>query len=87
MENNFTVRMNGEFHGILRWTQLDDLWGRVRAEPEGWYVSLAGEVAPMRRSTQMPGSILSKRWMPCSGASTSMIIAESFMPTTLPRRV
>ncbi|MDD5404996.1 MAG: hypothetical protein PHZ14_10730 [Sulfuricella sp.] len=23
MENNFTVRMNGEFHGILRWTQLD----------------------------------------------------------------
>ena len=38
--------MNGQFQGILRWQDLDDLCSRVRAEPEGWHVSLAGEAAP-----------------------------------------
>jgi len=46
MENEFTTRMNGAFQGILHWPQLDDLWARVRAEPEGWYASLAGEAPP-----------------------------------------
>ena len=46
MENDFSVHMNGEFHGILRWQDLDALWTSVRAEPEGWYASFAGEAAP-----------------------------------------
>jgi len=46
MENEFTTRLNGEFHGVLRWEELDALWSSVRAEPEGWYASLAGEPAP-----------------------------------------
>ena len=35
MENEFTTRLNGEFHGVLRWEELDALWSSVRAEPEG----------------------------------------------------
>ena len=46
MENDFASCMNGQFQGILRWQDLDDLWSRVRAEPEGWHVSLVGEAAP-----------------------------------------
>jgi len=46
MNSDFTLHMNGQFQGILHWPQLDDLWARVRAEPEGWYASLAGEAPP-----------------------------------------
>lgn len=46
MGDDFSLRMNGQFWGILHWSQLDELWSRVRAEPEGWYASLVGEAAP-----------------------------------------
>jgi hypothetical protein len=46
MSDEFSLRMNGQFWGILHWSQLDDLWSRVRAAPEGWYASLTGEAAP-----------------------------------------
>lgn len=42
MSQDFLNRMNGSFHGMLRWEQLDVLWVRVRANPQGWYVSLIG---------------------------------------------
>lgn len=42
MSQDFSNRMNGTFHGMLQWTDLDALWARVRAEPEGWYISLVG---------------------------------------------
>lgn len=42
MTQDFSTRMNGTFHGMLQWADLDALWARVRAEPEGWYISLAG---------------------------------------------
>ena len=48
--NDFATRMNGRFQGLLRWDDLDALWQRVRATPEGWYASLTGEMpaqAPM----------------------------------------
>lgn len=41
--NGFAARMNGRFHGMLHWHQLDALWLQVRAAPEGWYASLIGE--------------------------------------------
>jgi hypothetical protein len=46
MSNDFNNRINGQFWGILHWAQLDELWSRVRAEPDGWYASLIGEAAP-----------------------------------------
>lgn len=46
MDNGFAARMSGAFQGILHWPQLDALWSRVRAEPEGWYASLVGEPPP-----------------------------------------
>ncbi len=42
MSQDFLNRMNGRFQGMLHWSQLDALWDKVRADPEGWYVSLAG---------------------------------------------
>lgn len=46
MDNNFAARMNGRFYGVLQWVDLDTLWLKVRAEPEGWYAALTGEVPP-----------------------------------------
>lgn len=44
---DFTARMNGRFYGVLQWSELDALWSKVRAEPEGWYASLTGEAPPV----------------------------------------
>jgi hypothetical protein len=46
MEMNFKERMNGRFYGVLQWADLDKLWDRVRAEPEGWYTALTGDAPP-----------------------------------------
>jgi len=46
MNETFAARMNGQFWGILQWSQLDALWARIKAEPAGWYASLAGEAPP-----------------------------------------
>lgn len=44
-EDEFGRRMRGTFKGMLHWEQLDALWQRVRAEPQGWYLSQPGEAA------------------------------------------
>jgi len=36
----------GSFTSALRWPQLDALWERVLATPEGWYVYAIGEAPP-----------------------------------------
>ncbi|UOG91928.1 MAG: hypothetical protein L3K52_17335 [Candidatus Thiothrix sulfatifontis] len=46
MSVTFTQYFDGSFQGILRWHQLDALWEKVRAQPEGWYASLVGEALP-----------------------------------------
>jgi len=46
MESEFAQGLSGRFFGILRWQDLDTLWQRVQAEPEGWYASLTGTPAP-----------------------------------------
>lgn len=51
MSNNFASRMNGRFSGVMQWSDLDALWSRVRAEPEGWYASLTGETPPAAAMT------------------------------------
>ncbi|MCB1876445.1 MAG: hypothetical protein KDH88_10775 [Chromatiales bacterium] len=38
----------GGFSGVLRWHQLDDLWERLRAKPEGWFAYALGEAPPTK---------------------------------------
>jgi len=40
--STFSRQLGGRFYGIIRWQDLDSLWLRVQAEPEGWYASLTG---------------------------------------------
>ena len=42
----FQQQYRGRFIGILRWPQLDELWERVKASPEGWYIYFIGEAVP-----------------------------------------
>lgn len=49
MSQEFLKRMDGSFRGMLQWADLDALWARVRANPEGWYVSLVG-VEPVQQA-------------------------------------
>lgn len=46
-DNSFATRMDGKFYGVLQWSDLDKLWGKVRDNPEGWYASLTGETPPV----------------------------------------
>ncbi|MCB1722502.1 MAG: hypothetical protein H6959_04255 [Chromatiaceae bacterium] len=42
----YLAAFRGSFTSALRWPQLDALWDRVRAAPEGWYVYAIGEPPP-----------------------------------------
>jgi hypothetical protein len=44
--SEFLHRFRGSFTSALRWHQLDALWTRVRAEPEGWFIYAVGEALP-----------------------------------------
>lgn len=46
-DKSFSSSMNGRFYGVLQWADLDALWEKVRAEPQGWYVALTGEAPPV----------------------------------------
>ena len=46
MESTFATLMNGKFYGVLQWADLDVLWDKVRADPQGWYAALTGQAAP-----------------------------------------
>lgn len=43
---NFAQLLDGPLYGVLQWAQLDDLWAKLKATPEGWYASLVGDVVP-----------------------------------------
>jgi len=45
-EVDFLTRFRGGFISALRWPQLDALWERVRAAPQGWFVYHVGEPPP-----------------------------------------
>lgn len=42
----FLAAFRGSFTSALRWPQLDALWERVRAAPDGWYLYAVGEAPP-----------------------------------------
>jgi len=45
-DSDYMAAFRGSFTSALRWHHLDDLWERLRASPEGWYVYAVGEAPP-----------------------------------------
>jgi hypothetical protein len=45
-EGAYLGAYRGRLVGALRWNDLDALWGRILAEPHGWYVYAVGESPP-----------------------------------------
>ena len=45
-EAGFQQRLDGKFHGILRWPQLDALWATVTDDGEPWYFYQVGDQPP-----------------------------------------
>ncbi len=35
---SYEALYGGHLKGLLQWRQFDDLWARLREEPEGWFV-------------------------------------------------
>ncbi len=44
----YLAQFRGGFTSALRWPQLDALWQRVRAAPDGWFIYAVGEAPPRR---------------------------------------
>ena len=44
----FLEAFKGSFTSALRWPQLDALWERLRAVPDGWFIYAIGEPPPER---------------------------------------
>ncbi|MDJ0738895.1 MAG: hypothetical protein QNJ91_04220 [Gammaproteobacteria bacterium] len=42
----YLTAYRGAFTSALRWPQLDALWQRLRAAPDGWFVYAVGEAPP-----------------------------------------
>ncbi|MDD5249361.1 MAG: hypothetical protein PHY45_10270 [Rhodocyclaceae bacterium] len=59
MSGTFTARLNGRFHGVLAWSQLDALWAKLREAPDGWYVSMSGH-APEREPAPVAAAELDR---------------------------
>lgn len=48
-EPDFYTRFRGSFSGILKWSQLDELWHVLKATTNtGWYIYAIGEDAPQQ---------------------------------------
>ena len=50
-DSDYLTAFRGSFTSALRWHHLDDLWERLRARPEGWYVYAVGEAPPTQPAT------------------------------------
>ena len=51
-EHTFLKAFRGEFWGVLKWPQLDDVWSAVLADAENdWYVYALGEAPPSQPAT------------------------------------
>ena len=52
---NFEQSLNGRFEGILRWPDLDALWGNVKDSATLWYIYEVGTDVP---DSQIPADML-----------------------------
>ena len=43
---SFSERLDGGFHGVLRWDQLDTLWALISGDGRPWYLYQVGETPP-----------------------------------------
>jgi hypothetical protein len=51
-EHPYFTAFKGSFSGILRWSQLDELWQKVVSDKEGgWYIYPVGEQPPEMPAT------------------------------------
>lgn len=51
-DSPFLMALRGSFIAALRWTQLDDLWQRLRdCADAGWYIYAVGEAPPIAPSS------------------------------------
>ena len=48
---NFNQLLNGYFEGILRWSQLDDLWQQLKQSDAEWFVYQIGSPIPQQPLT------------------------------------
>lgn len=44
--SEYLRQFRGGFTSAMRWPDLDALWDRLRASPQGWYVYAIGEPVP-----------------------------------------
>ena len=52
IKSDFMSAFSGKLYGVLRWNQLDDLWGVVRKEQsEGWFIYSVGEEVPVEKQS------------------------------------
>jgi hypothetical protein len=49
----FLQKYRGYLGGIMQWTQLDELWDRVRAQGGDWYIYAVGEEVPQTPATTL----------------------------------
>lgn len=45
-DSDYMRAFRGSFTSALRWPQLDELWQRLRAMPDGWFIYPVGEAPP-----------------------------------------
>jgi hypothetical protein len=43
---SFYKHYQGKFINLLRWAQLDEVWEKVSAQPEGWYIYFVNDTVP-----------------------------------------
>ncbi len=55
-DSAYLTAFRGSFTSALRWPQLDALWERLRAQPQGWFIYAVGEPPPGQPSD--PGDLL-----------------------------
>ncbi len=49
--SDFLTAFNGKFYGVLRWSQLEELWQVVKSDSnQGWYIYAVGEALPTHKT-------------------------------------
>ncbi len=50
--SQFEAQYKGNFKGVMRWPQLDDLWQVVKSKSDdNWYIYAVGETPPTQQSS------------------------------------